>query len=119
MAKTALITGASQGIGACIAKTLAADGFNIAINCYSEREVENGGEAVAAACRELGVEAECFIADVSDFAASVSSWPKQRHKSVYVGFPARMARSAVFCFFEAFSPMESVSCSFAPASFML
>lgn len=70
MAKTALITGASQGIGACIAKTLAADGFNIAINCYSEREVENGGEAVAAACRELGVEAACFIADVSDFAAS-------------------------------------------------
>lgn len=69
MAKTALITGASQGIGACIAKTLAADGFNIAIDCYSQREVENGGEAVAAACREQGVEAECFIADVSDFAA--------------------------------------------------
>ena len=69
MAKTALITGASQGIGACIAKTLAADGFNIAIDCYSEREVENGGEAVAAACRELGVEAECFIADVSNFEA--------------------------------------------------
>ena len=40
MAKTALITGASQGIGACIAKTLAAEGFNIAIDCYSEREVE-------------------------------------------------------------------------------
>ena len=69
MAKTALITGASQGIGACIAKTLAAEGFNIAINCYSEREVENGGEAVAAACRELGVEAECFVADVSNFEA--------------------------------------------------
>ena len=69
MAKTALITGASQGIGACIAKTLAADGFNIAIDCYSEREVENGGEAVAAACRELGVEAECFVADVSNFEA--------------------------------------------------
>lgn len=69
MAKTALITGASQGIGACIAKTLAAEGFNIAIDCYSEREVENGGEAVAAACRELGVEAECFVADVSNFEA--------------------------------------------------
>lgn len=72
MAKTALITGASQGIGACIAKTLAADGFNIAIDCYSQREVENGGEEVAAACRALGVEAECFIADVSDFDACAS-----------------------------------------------
>ena len=31
--------------------------------------MENGGEAVAAACRELGVEAECFVADVSNFEA--------------------------------------------------
>ena len=69
MAKTALITGATQGIGACIAKTLAADGFNIAINCYSQKDADIGGAEVAAACRELGVEAECFIADVSDFAA--------------------------------------------------
>ena len=69
MAKTALITGASQGIGACIARTLAAEGFQIAVNCRSEREVENGGNEVAEACRALGVEAECFICDVSDYAA--------------------------------------------------
>ena len=69
MAKTALITGASQGLGACMAKTLAADGFNIAINCLGERERENGGNQVAEACRTLGVEAECFLCDVSDFTA--------------------------------------------------
>lgn len=69
MAKTALITGASQGLGACMAKTLAADGFNIAINCLGERERENGGNQVAEACRALGVEAECFLCDVSDFTA--------------------------------------------------
>ena len=69
MAKTALITGASQGLGACMAKTLAADGFNIAINCLGEKELENGGNQVAEACRALGVEAECFLCDVSDFAA--------------------------------------------------
>ena len=69
MAKTALITGASQGLGACMAKTLAADGFNIAINCLGERERENGGNQVAEACWALGVEAECFLCDVSDFTA--------------------------------------------------
>ena len=69
MRKTALITGASQGIGACIAKRLAKDGFNIAVNCRSEAEVQNGGLEVKAACESFGVEAECFIASVSDFAA--------------------------------------------------
>ena len=65
MAKTELVTGASQGIGACIAKRLAKDGYNMAINCRSEVEVENGGKQVAEECRAYGVEAECFIADVS------------------------------------------------------
>ena len=69
MAKTALITGASQGIGACIAKTLAAAGFNIAVNCRGEQELENGGKQTAEACRAFGVEAECFLCDVSDFTA--------------------------------------------------
>ncbi|MGI5959816.1 MAG: 3-oxoacyl-[acyl-carrier-protein] reductase [Massiliimalia sp.] len=67
MSKTALITGASQGLGAAMAKKLAADGFNIAINCRGEAELENGGVQTKAECEAFGVKAECFIADVSDF----------------------------------------------------
>ncbi|WP_077533224.1 3-oxoacyl-[acyl-carrier-protein] reductase [Massiliimalia massiliensis] len=67
--KTALITGASQGLGAAMALRLAKDGFNIAINCRGEVEIENGGRQVKAECEALGVKAECFIADVSSFEA--------------------------------------------------
>lgn len=67
MNKTVLITGASQGLGASIAVEFAKNGFNVAINCRGEVDVENGGNNVAQQCRDLGVEAECFICDVSDF----------------------------------------------------
>jgi 3-oxoacyl-[acyl-carrier protein] reductase len=67
--KTALITGASQGLGAAMAVKLAGDGFDIAINCRGEAEMQNGGLDVKAACEALGVSAECFLADVSNFDA--------------------------------------------------
>ncbi|MDR0222980.1 MAG: 3-oxoacyl-[acyl-carrier-protein] reductase [Oscillospiraceae bacterium] len=63
MAETALITGAGQGIGEAIALRLAKDGFNIAVNDLRE------AAAVAGKCRALGVKAECFPADVSDYGA--------------------------------------------------
>lgn len=65
---TALITGASQGIGACIARRLAKDGYNIALNHLPTDNDKANAEAVAAECREFGVEVELFPANVADYA---------------------------------------------------
>ena len=67
MARTAIITGAAQGIGAAIARRLAKDGINIAVNCINQEQVDTQGNQLAEELRGYGVEAECFIADVSDY----------------------------------------------------
>lgn len=86
MSKTALITGASQGLGAAMAVRLAQDGFHIAINCRGQAEVDNGGMQVKEACEAFGVEAECFIADVSNFEAceAMAKAVKERFGSIDV-----------------------------------
>ena len=64
----ALITGASQGIGACIAKRLAKDGFDVAINHYPNESGREKALEVAKECEAFGVKAVCFAADVSKMA---------------------------------------------------
>lgn len=60
--KTALVTGASRGIGEACALALAGAGCAVAVN-YREREKE--AERVCGAIRALGREARPFRADVS------------------------------------------------------
>lgn len=62
--QTALITGGSRGIGAAIARKLAAQGANIAI-IYAGNE--NAAVEVAEACEALGVTARTYRCNVADF----------------------------------------------------
>ena len=61
--RTALVTGASRGIGKAIGLALAEAGADVAVNYRARRDE---GEAVARAIRALGRKAVALQADVSD-----------------------------------------------------
>ena len=64
--KTAIVTGASRGIGLAIAKKLAKSGYNIAV--VDACDLEKSEDAVKEV-KALGVDAKAYQCNVADFAA--------------------------------------------------
>jgi len=63
MLKTALVTGASRGIGRAIAKLLAQKGYRVIINYNNS---ETAAKEILAEIRNKGLSAEIFKADISN-----------------------------------------------------
>ena len=74
-----IITGASKGIGAAVAKKLAAEGFESLLIARDQTNLE----ALSAEIRELGGRAHCYPCDVSniEFLSGTISKIKEAHRT--------------------------------------
>lgn len=63
--KVAIVTGASRGIGACVAQGLAQDGFSLALTARSKADLDKVAQSIRA-FNHKGVQVLTFPCDVSD-----------------------------------------------------
>jgi NAD(P)-dependent dehydrogenase (short-subunit alcohol dehydrogenase family) len=74
--KTAVITGASRGLGRAMAVALAESGVRLALAARDEAKLAE----VAAAVRDIGAEAECYRVDVTSEADVLELEPQVRQR---------------------------------------
>ncbi|WP_448658657.1 glucose 1-dehydrogenase [Sphingomonas sp. CJ99] len=101
--KVAIVTGASKGIGAAIARALAAEGAAVVVNYASSRE---GADATVAAIESAGGRAIAVKADVAD--AGQADALIEAAKREYGRIDVVVNNSGVYAFapIDAFDPLE-------------
>ena len=101
MEKTAVVTGASRGIGAAVAGALARSGWRVAVCCEKNRE---RAEAVCASITAEGGTALPFCADVSDEAQVTALFDAVRGA---LGEPSALVCSAGIAHWGLFTDMTA------------
>lgn len=64
--KNAIVTGSSRGIGAAIAEELAAQGYNVCLNCSRESGLDHLSQVADDLEARFGIRAVCCAANVAD-----------------------------------------------------
>jgi NAD(P)-dependent dehydrogenase (short-subunit alcohol dehydrogenase family) len=101
--KAALVTGGSRGIGAAIAKRLAADGADVAITYAKSAD---RAEAVVGEIKQLGRRAIAIAADSGDAAAIVAAVQRTVQEFGYVDILVNNAGMTLASSFDESTPAE-------------
>lgn len=74
--RTAVITGASEGLGLAMAQEFAASGANVAMIARSADTLEAACQSVISAIGSNGVQIEAMLCDVTDISQIESTWAR-------------------------------------------